>query len=101
MTEHLVNAESSSPVYMNITYGDVRLAEKKTKFVIVGDHTWIGANVIILQGVTIGAHSIIAAGAVVTKNVPNFEVWGGVPAKKIKKIGEEIGEENGQNTSVG
>jgi len=48
---------------------------------------WIGApNVTILPGVTIGEYSIIAAGAVVVKNVPKLTVFGGVPAKKIKNI---------------
>lgn len=47
------------------------------------DNVYIGANVIINYGVTIGSNCIIAAGAVVTKNVPSGEVWGGVPAKKI------------------
>lgn len=52
---------------------------------IVGNDIWIGANVIILPGVTIGDHSIIAAGAVVSKSVERFSVVGGVPAKLIKK----------------
>ena len=49
----------------------------------INDNVYIGANAIINYGVTIGKNCIIAAGAVVTKNVPNGEVWGGVPAKKI------------------
>jgi maltose O-acetyltransferase len=51
----------------------------------IGDDVWIGANVIILPGVTIGDHSIIAAGSVVTKNIEAYSVTGGVPAKLIKK----------------
>ncbi len=47
---------------------------------------WIGARVTILGGVTIGEHSIVAAGSVVTKNVPPYTVVGGVPAVKIKKL---------------
>lgn len=46
---------------------------------------WIGANAIVLSGVIIGSNSIIAAGAVVTQNIPPCEIWGGVPAKLIKK----------------
>ena len=49
----------------------------------INDNVYIGANAIINYGVTIGKNCIIAAGAVVTKNVPNGEVWGGVPAKRI------------------
>jgi acetyltransferase-like isoleucine patch superfamily enzyme len=47
---------------------------------------FIGARCIILKGVTIGEKSIVAAGSVVTKNIPEGEVWGGNPAKFIKKI---------------
>lgn len=51
----------------------------------VGHHCWIGTGAIILQGVTIGNGAVVAAGAVVTKDIPSGEVWGGVPAKYIKK----------------
>ena len=54
--------------------------------VIIGDKVWIGANSVITKGVTIGEGSVIAAGAVVTKNVPAHEIWGGVPAARIKRI---------------
>nr|WP_143033346.1 DapH/DapD/GlmU-related protein [Prevotellamassilia timonensis] len=52
--------------------------------VIIEDDCWIGFNVIILPGVTIGKGSIIGAGAVVTKSIPPYSVAGGVPAKVIK-----------------
>ena len=51
--------------------------------IIVGNNVMIGADSIIMPGVTIGDNVVIAAGAVVTKSVPSGEVWGGVPAKKI------------------
>lgn len=51
---------------------------------IIEDDVWIGHNATIIGGVTIGKGSIIAAGSVVTKDVPPCEVWGGIPAKKIK-----------------
>lgn len=53
------------------------------KPVVLEDGCDIGVNSTILPGVTIGKGSIIAAGAVVNKNVPPYEIWGGVPAKKI------------------
>lgn len=54
------------------------------KVTIVEDDVWIGTNVTILAGVTIGRGSIIAAGALVNCDIPPCEIWGGVPAKKIK-----------------
>ena len=57
-----------------------------TKPVIIGDDVWIGANAVILPGVTIGKHCVVAAGAVVTKDVPDNTIVGGMPAKEIKKI---------------
>ena len=53
------------------------------KEVMLHDGCDIGAGAIILPGVTIGKGAIIAAGSVVNKNVPAYETWGGVPAKKI------------------
>jgi len=53
---------------------------------------WIGSNSTILQGVTIGENSIVAAGAVVTKDVPPNSIVGGVPAKFIRKIKMESDE---------
>jgi acetyltransferase-like isoleucine patch superfamily enzyme len=49
-------------------------------------NAWIGANATILQGVTIGENAVVAAGAVVSKDVPDNTIVGGIPAKIIKKI---------------
>lgn len=57
-----------------------------TQQVIIGDDIWIGANAVVLPGVTIGNHCVIAAGAVVTKDVPPHSLVAGVPAKIIKQI---------------
>ena len=54
--------------------------------IVLGRSVWVGSNSTILQGVTIGDNAIIAAGAVVTKDVPANTVVGGVPAKVIKQI---------------
>jgi len=56
----------------------------KNQQVIIEGENWIGANVTIIGGVTIGRGSIIAAGAVVTNDVEPYSIYGGVPAKKIK-----------------
>lgn len=52
--------------------------------VVIGNDVWVGARATILEGVTIGDGAVIAAGAVVTKDVPPYAVVGGVPAKVIK-----------------
>lgn len=51
---------------------------------VVEDDVWIGTAAIIMSGITIGRGSIIAAGSVVTKDIPPCEIWGGVPARKIR-----------------
>ena len=60
------------------------------KPVAIGNDVWIGGNVIILPGVTIGDNVVVAAGAVVTKDVADNCVVGGVPAKVIKTIENDI-----------
>ena len=55
-----------------------------TQPIVIGDHVWIGMNVTILKGVNIGNGAIIAAGAVVTKDIPENTLAGGVPARVIK-----------------
>ena len=55
----------------------------------IGAHVWIGSNATILSGVSIGEWSVVAAGAVVTKDVPPMTVVGGVPARVIKNIEPE------------
>ena len=55
----------------------------------IGDHVWIGSNATVLPGVTIGDYAVVAAGAVVTRDVPAMTVVGGVPARVLKTIQEE------------
>ncbi|RSM04455.1 hypothetical protein BHE90_003938 [Fusarium euwallaceae] len=58
------------------------------KGVTIGDDCWIGSNVIIMPGITIGRGTTIGAGSVVTKDIPEFSVAVGSPAKVIKKVKE-------------
>jgi acetyltransferase-like isoleucine patch superfamily enzyme len=64
---------------------NINLQPVTSKAIILEDDVWIGTSCVILQGVTIGTGSIIAAGSVVNKSIPANEVWAGVPAKFIKK----------------
>ena len=56
--------------------------------IIVEDDCWIAANVVITSGVTIGKHCVVAAGSVVTKNIPPYSIAAGNPAKVIKQYDE-------------
>ena len=70
--EHPLNAETRNK------------GSEYAKPIIIGNNVWIGGGVQILSGVTVGNNSVVAAGAVVTKNVPDNSVVVGVPAKVIK-----------------
>ena len=59
---------------------DCHVVKQKT---VIGEHVVIFAGAILTPGITVGDGAIIAAGAVVTKDIPSFEIWAGVPAKKI------------------
>lgn len=63
------------------------LRKQSGKFapISIEEDCWLGANCVILKGVTIGKGVIVAAGAVVNKSIPPYEIWGGVPARFIKK----------------
>lgn len=67
----------------NNILGPIRDEAAIHKPIIVEDDVWIGACVVVLQNVTLGKGSIIAANAVVNRDVPPNEIWGGVPARKI------------------
>lgn len=72
--------------YINSNLLEGRMANFKTsKKTTIGNDVWVGKNVIILGGVRIGNGAIIAAGSIVTKDVPDFHIAGGVPAKVLKQ----------------
>jgi acetyltransferase-like isoleucine patch superfamily enzyme len=74
---------------LNHSYEDISLPIHKqsviTRPVIIEDECWIGANSVITAGVTIGRHSVVAAGSVVTKDVPPLSVVAGNPARLLKQ----------------
>ncbi len=61
-----------------------RQADGAEAAIAIAEDVWIGANVVVLKGVTIGRGAIIAAGAVLTTSVGAYEIWGGVPARKLR-----------------
>lgn len=73
-----------------IDYSDVPFALQgmDSSPISIGDNVWIGAKATILPGVTIGSNSVIAANAVVSKDVPPWSVAGGVPARIIRHISQ-------------
>lgn len=88
---HHVNlAQGITVTALNHNFSDLskRIDEQgiSTQPVTISDDVWIGANAVILPGVTIGQHAVVAAGAVVTKNVPPYSIVAGVPAKVIKSL---------------
>ncbi len=62
----------------------IRLQGATRKGITIGEDCWIGSKAVILDGVNIGNHVIVAAGAVVNKDIPDYSIVGGVPAKVIK-----------------
>lgn len=70
---------------------DYDIHEKQSP-IIIGNNCWLGANIVILPGVKLGEHTIVAAGAVVTESFQTGDcIIGGVPARIIKKIGKYEG----------
>jgi acetyltransferase-like isoleucine patch superfamily enzyme len=72
---------NNTPLVKTFVSSDLFESSKKT---IIGDDVWIGEGVVVLDGIKIGTGSIIAAGAVVTKDIEPYTIVGGVPAKFIK-----------------
>jgi acetyltransferase-like isoleucine patch superfamily enzyme len=62
----------------------IRQQPHTSKGIVLGDDIWIGSHVIIVDGVKVGSHSILAAGAVVTKDVPEYAIVGGNPARVLR-----------------
>lgn len=87
---HVNLAQGITVTALNHNFSDAekRIDEQgvNTTPVVIGDDIWIGANAVILPGVTIGSHSVVAAGSVVTKDVPPHSLVAGVPAKIIRQI---------------
>lgn len=90
---HSIEYVSSSPVFnrgknvLKVNFAD--FPEKETKRTTIGADVWVGANALILSGVTVGNGAVIGAGSVVTHDVPDYEIWAGNPARKIRQRFDE------------
>lgn len=93
--EVIIEDDVTLAPYVHITdrnheYEDIEIpivsqpVKNKSK-IIIGSQSWLGYGVQIMPGVKIGKHCVIAAGSVVTKNIPSYSVAGGIPAKVIKQ----------------
>ncbi len=80
---------------LNHVYEDINMpiADQNvtTKLITIEDEVWIGANAVITAGVTVGKHSVVAGGSVVTKDVPPYSIVGGNPAKLLKQYNKHTG----------
>ncbi len=92
---HVIFAQHIVASGLNHNYEDISLPIHQqgvsTKKITVEDECWIGANVVLTAGVTVGRHSVIAAGSVVTRDIPPYSVAAGSPARVIKRYNEQTG----------
>jgi len=87
---HTLDFLSTSPIFTEVhngtgyTWVDNNMFAYKNKRTIIGSDVWIGHGAKILSGISVGYGAVIAAGAIVTKNIPPYAIVGGVPAKIIR-----------------
>jgi acetyltransferase-like isoleucine patch superfamily enzyme len=87
---HVNLAQGITVTALNHNFDDASLRIDQqgvsTMPVTIKDDVWIGANAVVLPGVTIGSHCVVAAGAVVTKDVADYTLVAGVPARELKRL---------------
>ncbi|WP_084438627.1 acyltransferase [Niveispirillum irakense] len=79
--------------YRNPNLAVLRQGRSVPEPVFIGSGTWLGINVCVLPGVTLGKNCVVAAGSVVTKSFPDHSVIGGVPARLLKSLAPDTGNE--------
>lgn len=89
LEDHVHVGQCSTLSGLNHNYEDIEtpfdLQGINTATITVEEGVWIGASSVLLPGITIGKHSVIAAGSVVTQSIPAYSVCAGVPAKVLKQ----------------
>lgn len=92
---HVIMAQNVVASGLNHSYQDIDtpicLQKCTTAPITIEDEVWIGANAVITAGVTVGKHSVVAGGTVVTKDVPPYSVVGGNPARILKRYNFDTG----------
>lgn len=90
---HPIDFVSTSPVFLNgrnaLNTHFANIPYEPYKEIVIGNDVWIGAKCCIKSGITIGDGAVIGMGSVVTKDVGPYEIWGGNPAKLIRKRFDE------------
>lgn len=93
LNDHIMTAQNVVMSGLNHGFENVKVAFRyqpcTVAEIVIGEGCWIGANVVITSGVKVGRYSIIAAGSVVTKDVPEYSIAGGNPAKLLKQFNHE------------
>lgn len=83
--QHTVVVAANHRILRGVPYLNTHWDESRVG-VVVGDNVWVAANCTLLPGTTIGDNAMIAAGSVVRGDVPSNEIWGGVPARRLKAV---------------
>lgn len=81
----ITDTDHHSIYFQDRINGNVNIMSKP---ILIKNGAWIGGHCIILKGVTIGENAVVAAGSVVTRDIPDNEIWGGNPIKFLKRIEE-------------
>jgi acetyltransferase-like isoleucine patch superfamily enzyme len=85
ISQHCVLVAANHTIAPGRPYLHSKWDESKTG-VEIGENVWVGANCVLLPGASVGDNSVIAAGSVVNTTIPANEIWGGVPARKIRDV---------------
>lgn len=94
--DHVMTAQNVVISGLNHGFDNVQTAFRyqpcTTSEIVIGEGSWIGANVVITAGVRVGKFSVVAAGSVVTKNVDDYTIVAGNPARVLKQFNHKSGE---------